>query len=70
MNEEPIEIFIDKKCIVFKLRGGFEYDPDLSLTKNPLWIQHMREKDWFTSNVEKQTKEILKAHCDIVNFGD
>lgn len=65
--EEPIDIFIDRKTsktreyLVFKFRGGFEYDPDLRDTKQDWWLDHMRGKNWFTKEVENKTLEILKT---------
>jgi hypothetical protein len=65
---EPTEIRIDGGYLVFKFANGHEYDPSLKSTKDPLWLDQMRDKDWFTEEVEQQTLSRLKAHRELINF--
>lgn len=64
MNIEPVKIYIDKTKkgethIVFRFYGGFEYDPHIDNTNQAWWLDHMRDKNWFTPKVEKETLNIL-----------
>ncbi len=66
MNE-PVSIFIDKETnknkpfIVFKFENGHEYDPAVEDTKQDWWLDHMREKIWFTKDIEERTINLLKT---------
>lgn len=69
MNIEPIKIYIDKTKngsthIVFRFQGGFEYDPDIYNTTQDWWLDHMRDKNWFTPKVEKEALNILGKTLD------
>lgn len=53
------KVFIDDGCLVIRFDSGFEYDPDLIQTMEPWWLGHMREKNWFTQDVENQALKVL-----------
>lgn len=53
------KIRVDGKYVVFTLSNGSEYDPSLHETEQSWWLDHMREKNWFTKAVEEKTKIIL-----------
>lgn len=53
------DIKIEGEHLVFNFKTGSCYDPKISDTKNHWWIGHMREKKWFTRDVEEMVKRLL-----------
>lgn len=78
MNEDQcIEVKIieehGRKFIVFVFESGHEYDPDMETSKNKWWISHMRDKTWFTKQVEEKLMNALMEYItkpDPVYFAD
>lgn len=66
-NKECEKVHIDGDFIVFTHDNGFEYDPSIDNCRDPHWIWHMREKMWFTPDIEQKAKKILNDYWALNN---
>lgn len=59
--------WIEGKHLVILVRegGALDYDPLLTETREPYWLDHMRDKRWFTREVEAEVLAVLgKTEAD------